>query len=68
LADIASIKYRAFLSYAHPDVAWARWLHTHLEGFHIDQDLVGRETGRGPVPESLRLFFATATSFPAATN
>ena len=44
MADIASIKYRAFLSYSHRDVGWARWLHSRLEAFRFDKDLVGRAT------------------------
>jgi hypothetical protein len=41
-------KFRAFLSYAHADVRWAKWLHGQLEGFAIDQDLVDRVTPTGP--------------------
>jgi hypothetical protein len=49
------MKYRAFLSYAHADAVWARWLHARLEGFIINKDLVGRDTVYGTVPKALRL-------------
>lgn len=57
------LKYRAFLSYAHADVRWGRWLHSHLENFRIDKDLVGRVTARGPVPKSLRPVFRDREDF-----
>src|SRR5262249_61998830 len=46
-------KYQAFLSYAHADVRWAKWLHGQLEGFPSDRDLAGRETSRGIAPQPL---------------
>lgn len=45
--------YRAFLSYAHADQAAADWLFHALEAFRIGDDLVGRITERGPIPDSL---------------
>jgi tetratricopeptide (TPR) repeat protein len=63
VADIASIKYRAFLSYSHRDVGWARWLHSRLEAFRIDKDLVGRATALGPVPSTLRPIFRDREDF-----
>jgi TIR domain len=56
-------KYRAFLSYAHADVRWGKWLHSQLEGFRIDRDLVGRETPRGAVPKTLRPIFRDREDF-----
>ena len=56
-------KYHAFLSYAHADVRWAKWLHSQLEGFRIDRDLVGHETYRGGVPETLRPIFRDREDF-----
>jgi tetratricopeptide (TPR) repeat protein len=56
-------KYHAFLSYAHADVDWAKWLHNQLEGFRIDQDLVGRETSHGVVPKTLRPIFRDTEDF-----
>jgi eukaryotic-like serine/threonine-protein kinase len=53
----SSLKYRAFLSYSHRDVGWAKWLHTRLESFRFDKDLIGRKTPVGPVPRALRQIF-----------
>jgi tetratricopeptide (TPR) repeat protein len=63
VAETAAIKYCAFLSYAHADAGWARWLHARLEGFAIDKDLVGRDTARGPVPKALRPIFRDREDF-----
>jgi formylglycine-generating enzyme required for sulfatase activity len=65
MPDAISIKYRAFLSYSHADTGWAKWLHSRLEGFHIDKDLVGRETATGPVPKNLRPIFRDREDFTA---
>ena len=54
MAALETLKYRAFLSYSHRDSAAAKRLHTRLEGFRIDKDLVGRATPMGPVPKQLR--------------
>ena len=56
-------KYHAFLSYAHADVRWGKWLHGQLEGFRIDRDLAGRETSRGIVPKTLRPIFRDREDF-----
>jgi tetratricopeptide (TPR) repeat protein len=56
-------KYHAFLSYARADVRWAKWLHSQLEGFRIDRDLIGRETSRGVVPKTLRPIFRDQEDF-----
>ena len=61
--DIGRFKYRAFLSYSHHDVGWARWLHARLEGFHFDKDLIGREAPLGPVPSTLRPIFRDREDF-----
>jgi hypothetical protein len=57
------VKYRAFLSYAHADAVWARWLHARLEGFIINKDLVGRDTVYGTVPKALRPIFRDREDF-----
>jgi hypothetical protein len=59
----ASFKYRAFLSYSHRDIGWARWLHARLEGFRFDKDLTGRDTPLGPVPKTLRPIFRDREDF-----
>jgi len=63
MVDIAPFKYRAFLSYSHRDVGWAKWLHARLEGFHFDKDLIGRDTPLGPVPSTLRPIFRDREDF-----
>jgi tetratricopeptide (TPR) repeat protein len=63
MSSIAPFKYRAFLSYAHADTGWAKWLHGRLEGFRIDKDLAGRETDVGPVPKTLRPIFRDREDF-----
>jgi tetratricopeptide (TPR) repeat protein len=45
------MRYRAFISYSHRDVRWARWLHGHLERYRIPTPLRGREGAFGPVPD-----------------
>lgn len=60
---VVGIKYRAFLSYSHADIGWAKWLHARLEGFRIEKDLVGREAPRGPVPATLRPIFRDRADF-----
>jgi tetratricopeptide (TPR) repeat protein len=65
VAETATIKYRAFLSYSHRDQAWARWLHSALEGYRIGKDLVGRPTPVGPVPRTLRPIFRDREDFSA---
>jgi tetratricopeptide (TPR) repeat protein len=63
VAETVSFKYRAFLSYSHRDTGWAKWLHARLEGFHIDKDLIARQTPVGPVPKTLRPIFRDREDF-----
>ncbi len=63
LPDGTSPHYIAFLSYAHKDEKWAYWLHTKLEQFKIDKDLVGVATERGVVPKNLRPIFLDRGNF-----
>lgn len=65
MAEPVALKYRAFISYSHADTAWAKWLHRALEGFHIDKDLVGRETAAGAIPKALRPIFRDRDEFTA---
>lgn len=62
---VETFKYRAFLSYSHADTAAAKRVHGRLESFHIDKDLVGRETPAGPIPETLRPIFRDRHEFGA---
>jgi tetratricopeptide (TPR) repeat protein len=63
LPDTLDLRYQAFLSYSHADVRWATWLHAKLEGFHLGDDLVGRETARGRIPNALRPIFRDRDEF-----
>ena len=63
MAEADPFKYRAFLSYSHRDTVWAKWLHARLEGFRIDEDLIGRQTPVGPVPKTLRPIFRDREDF-----
>lgn len=63
MSTLVDLKYRAFLSYAHADVRWGKWLHGQLEGYRIENDLVGRETTMGPMPKSLRPIFRDREDF-----
>ena len=65
MAEAAAFKYRAFLSYSHRDQAWGKWLHSALEGYRVDNDLVGRETSVGAVPKTLRPIFRDREDFSA---
>jgi formylglycine-generating enzyme required for sulfatase activity len=60
-----AFKYRAFLSYSHADTRAAKRVHGRLEGFHIDKDLIGRETSTGSIPETLRPIFRDRLEFDA---
>jgi tetratricopeptide (TPR) repeat protein len=68
VAEIAPLKYRAFLSYSHRDARWAKWLHSALEGYRLDKDLVGRNTSLGPVPKTLRPIFRDCEDFSSGRS
>lgn len=63
MPEPSPFKYRAFISYAHADMRWGKWLHRSLESFHIDADLVGRATPMGAVPNTLRPIFRDRDEF-----
>jgi eukaryotic-like serine/threonine-protein kinase len=65
VAETSQFRYRAFLSYSHRDTPWAKWLHSALEGFRVDKDMVGRPTLVGPVPKTLRPIFRDREDFSA---
>jgi tetratricopeptide (TPR) repeat protein len=50
-------RYRAFISYSHRDAAFARRVHADLEAWRVDNELTGRQTPIGPVPQNLRPIF-----------
>lgn len=60
--------YRAFISYSHRDDATARKLHRQLETYRLPKHLVGRETGRGVVPERLVPIFRDLDELSAADD
>ena len=68
MPDPAPFKYRAFLSYSHADTGTAKRVHRRLEGFHIDQALVGRVTPTGPIPNALRPVFRDRQDFDAGAS
>ncbi|NNL88359.1 MAG: toll/interleukin-1 receptor domain-containing protein [Marinicaulis sp.] len=55
--NVASRKYKAFISYSHADVSWARSLHVRLETFRTPKSLRGTQGSHGPVPEKLHPIF-----------
>ena len=63
-----TFKYRAFLSYSHADTGVAKRVHGRLEGFHIDKDLVERDTPAGSIPATLRPIFRDRQDFDAAAS
>ena len=65
MSEVASFRYRAFLSYSHRDTEWGKWLHGALESYRIDKDLVGRQTRAGAVPKALRPIFRDREDFSA---
>ena len=48
-----NFKYRAFISYAHKDEQWGKWLHRKLEAFRVPSKLVGRQAKHGEIPRRL---------------
>lgn len=64
----AGKKYRAFLSYAHSDCAFAEWLHKHLERFHIPRSLRDTPGRYGPVPERLYPIFRDCDELSTAPD
>ena len=65
MAEPIALKYRAFISYSHAGANWAKWLHSALEGFTIDKDLVGRATSTGAIPKAFWPIFRDRDEFTA---
>ncbi len=61
-------KYRAFISYAHADEKWARWLHRSLETYRLPKHLVGQKTEFGEVPAKLAPVFRDRDELASATD
>jgi hypothetical protein len=56
-------RYSAFLSYAHTDERWAKWLHRAIETYRLDRGFAGRVTPLGTVPKTLRPIFRDRDDF-----
>jgi formylglycine-generating enzyme required for sulfatase activity len=63
-----AIQYKAFLSYSHADTTMAKRVHGRLEGFRIDNDLVGRHTPTGTIEATLRPIFRDRNEFDAGAS
>ena len=50
-------RFRAFISYSHKDLRWAKWLHKSIESFHTPGDIVSTPTKLGPAPARLTPVF-----------
>ncbi len=61
-------KYRAFISYAHADEAWAKWLHQRLERYRVPSRLVGRAGAHGTVPKRIGRCFRDQAELSAAPH
>ena len=57
MREFSAVKYRIFLSYCQRDKAWGRWLQGELEAYRVEEELVGRSTSAGPLPQTLRPIF-----------
>src|SRR4051794_5043771 len=68
MTELSEFKYRAFLSYSHNDRAWGLWLHSALERYSIDKDLIGRGTPVGAIPQTLRPIFRDREDFAAGPS
>ncbi len=62
------MRYRAFISYSHRDLAIAQWIHRQLEGWRVPRELVGRVTRHGEVPPSLRPVFRDRDDFAGGAS
>lgn len=49
--------YRAFISYSHSDMKFARWLHRAIENYRVPRPLVGTQGDHGPISPRLRPIF-----------
>ena len=61
-------RYFAFLSYSHRDEAFAKWLHSALEGFRVPASITGSLTENGVVPKRLTPIFRDRHELAAAAD
>lgn len=65
---MVEFRYKAFLSYAHEDRQWARWLHRTLEGYRVPGRLVGQHGLHGEIPRRLNPIFRDREDLTAHAN
>ena len=65
---MAEFLYRAYLSYSHEDEAWAKWLHTALESYHVPRRLVGKPGKFGEIPARINPVFRDREDLSAARD
>ncbi len=63
-----SYDYKAFISYSHKDVKWARWVQRALESYVVPKRLVGKVTPRGVVGPHLRPVFRDRDEFSSESD
>lgn len=68
LANCASVRYWAFISYCHADREWADWLHKALESYRIPRRIVGSLTSHGPAPLRLAPIFLDRADLAASSD
>lgn len=65
---MATLHFKAFISYSHRDEKWARWLQHALEGYRIPRRLVGQPTPYGPIPARLNPVFRDREDLSSAAD
>jgi len=62
------MRYRAFISYSHKDERWGARLHKRLETYRFPKKLIGKETAKGPVPDSMKPVFRDREELSAGAH
>jgi tetratricopeptide (TPR) repeat protein len=62
------IRYSAFISYNHEDLAWARWLHRELERYRLPKSVLGHCAPWGPTERQLPPVFRDREELAASAN
>ena len=61
-------RYWAFISYAHADQKWARWIHNRIERYRVPKSLIGKTNRLGRIPDRLAPIFRDRDDLAAAGN